>query len=347
MSGRAGRPQFDTEGIAITLAPEEVVQDFRKEIRDQKKKGFTVDEAKVKKKHYQKALTDARSRKDVTWDEDAFRKLVDGEPAALQSRTRITAEQILAIGLPDLEEEALPGELLLEEQAEKEAAVEAARKRALAEATGEAPSEDEASTPEADAAPIPAKRPRPSPRAVDEAPYRRLNIKTVIDHLLLPEGVRHEAHKRLAMITANLQALGVLDSHGRQIDGFVINKIRGVDGPFVWFFMQRLPDDPDEANLLLRELVELLVDHDVIHQQFERKEAEKRRQWILERLRELRRENPQVTFEDVEEEYWERFPPEPSAAERIHQAFVAPCRIKSFTGAKRKRRSGPKWKTPI
>ncbi len=338
MAGRAGRPQFDKEGIALTLAPEVVVQEFRKEIRDQKKKGFTVDEAKIRKKHYQKALTDARTKKDVTWDEEAFRKLVDGEPAALQSRTRITAEQILAIGLPDLEQEALPGEVFIEEEAARIAAAEEARKKALAEATGDEPADGAAD----DAAPAsdtpsdraPAKGPRPAVRAIEEAPYRRLNIRTVIDNLLLPEGVRHEAHKRLAMITANLQALGVLDSHGRQIDGFVINKLRGVDGPFVWYFMRRLPEDPEEVEPLLRALVELLIDHDVIHNQFEKKETEKRRQWILERLRELRRENPQVTFEDVEEEYWEKFPPEPSPAERIHQAFVAPLPHQELHGGK-------------
>ena len=116
MAGRAGRPQFDKEGIAITLAPEEVVQEFRKEIRDLKKKGVTPDEARIKKKYYSRAKTDARSKNDVTWDQEIYQKLVDGEPAALTSKTRITAEQILAIGLPDLVEEALPGEALLPEE---------------------------------------------------------------------------------------------------------------------------------------------------------------------------------------------------------------------------------------
>ena len=348
MSGRAGRPQFDTEGIAITLAPEEVVQEFRKEIRDQKKKGFTVDEAKVKKKHYQKALTDARSRKDVTWDEEAFRKTVDGEPAALQSRTRITAEQILAIGLPDLEQEALPGEVIIEEEAAKAAAAEAARQRAIAEATAEAvegeeevppppaPTQDDPQADPQAASPLPPK-PRPAVAPANDAAHRRLNIRTVIDNLLLPDGLRHEAHKRLAMITANLQALEVLDSHGRQVEGFVINKLRGVDGPFVWFFMRNLPEDPEAVPALLREVVELLIDHDVIHNLFEKKETEKRRQWILERLRELRRDNPQVTFEDVEEEYWEKFPPEPSAAERIHQAFIAKLPHQELHGGKKQK----------
>ena len=34
---------------------------------------------------------------------------VKGQPASLRSRTRITAEQVLAIGLPDLTEAVLPG----------------------------------------------------------------------------------------------------------------------------------------------------------------------------------------------------------------------------------------------
>ena len=34
---------------------------------------------------------------------------LQGQPAALRSQTKITAEQILAIGLPDLAEKVLPG----------------------------------------------------------------------------------------------------------------------------------------------------------------------------------------------------------------------------------------------
>ena len=39
MAGRAGRPQFDKEGVAMALAPEDFVQDFRKEVKDAKKRG--------------------------------------------------------------------------------------------------------------------------------------------------------------------------------------------------------------------------------------------------------------------------------------------------------------------
>ena len=108
MAGRAGRPQFDDEGIALTLAPEEVIQEFRTEIKDTKKSGaYGVDEERIKKKHYQRAKTEARTRQDVTWDPEAHKALVEGQPAGLSSRTKITAEQILAIGLPDLDRKSV------------------------------------------------------------------------------------------------------------------------------------------------------------------------------------------------------------------------------------------------
>ncbi|MCG8421184.1 MAG: DEAD/DEAH box helicase [Proteobacteria bacterium] len=109
MAGRAGRPQFDNEGLAICLAPEDLVQDVRKEIRTGKKKGYKVDEEKIRKAAYHRARAEAKRRDDVIWDGEVHRKLVEGEPAQLRSKTHITAEQVLAIGLPNLVEEILPG----------------------------------------------------------------------------------------------------------------------------------------------------------------------------------------------------------------------------------------------
>ncbi len=109
MAGRAGRPQFDDEGIAIALAPDNIVQELRKEIKDAKKKGYRVDEERVRKGVYARARADAKRREDVIWDETEHQKLVEGEPASLRSKTKITAEQVLAIGLPDLQQSALPG----------------------------------------------------------------------------------------------------------------------------------------------------------------------------------------------------------------------------------------------
>jgi superfamily II DNA/RNA helicase len=287
MSGRAGRPQFDTEGIAITLGPEEVVQEFRKEIRDLKKRGVMVDEAKIKQKHYNRAKTEARANKEVIWDAEIHGKLVAGEPAPLKSHTQITAEQILAIGLPDLTEESLPGEAMLVEEKK---------------ARGEEVVDD-----------------RPPPSPLEEAPHRRLNIRTVIDHLLLPDHKKWEAHKRLAMITANLKALEVLDPHGRQIAGEIIGQIRGLDGVFVHYALVTREMTPE----LCREMVEYLIDHDAIQRIFDKKELAKVKDWIRERLRDARRENPNVTWEDIEEEYWREHPRELLPIELVHQEFVA------------------------
>ncbi|MFH0901069.1 MAG: hypothetical protein V2A73_10605, partial [Pseudomonadota bacterium] len=66
-----------------------------------------------------------------------------------------------------------------------------------------------------------------------------------------------------------------------------------------------------------------LVDHDVIHRIINREADEKRRVWILTRLRERRREEPQVIWEDCEEEYEKQFPRELSAIEKLHQELTA------------------------
>jgi superfamily II RNA helicase len=138
MAGRAGRPQFDTEGIAITLAPEAVVKAIREELREAKKGRFHVDEARVRKAAYARARSDAARASEVTWDPDIHARLVKGQPAPLRSQTRITAEQVLAIGLPDLTTAVLPGAAILAAEAEAKAAAEAAAARAAADPTGAA-----------------------------------------------------------------------------------------------------------------------------------------------------------------------------------------------------------------
>jgi hypothetical protein len=297
MAGRAGRPQFDKEGIAITLPPEEVVQEFRKEIKDAKKGGYAADEDKIKKKHYARALGEARSKGDVSWDPGVHQRLVAGQPAALKSKTRITAEQILAIGLPDLAVETLPGAAMIAERAE-------------------AKEESETGEPGEPGEPVPSEEIASSPAM---PAHEHLDIKTVIDHLLLSEAEKRNAHKQLAQITANMQALGVLDEHGRQVKGEIIGKVRGVDGLFLYYCLVEREMTYEE----LRELVELLIDHDVIQKILNRKDDEKIREWVLTRLREKRRENPQVTFEDCEAEYWQEHPRELTTTEQLHQAFAA------------------------
>src|SRR5262249_51234891 len=102
MAGRAGRPQFDDKGLAITLAPEEGGGDLRGE---PKQKG--VDPAKVRKNLYNRARSEAARKGEIVWGPEQHTELVGGEPAELRSKTKITAEQVLALGLPDLEKQAL------------------------------------------------------------------------------------------------------------------------------------------------------------------------------------------------------------------------------------------------
>ena len=110
------------------------------------------------------------------------------------------------------------------------------------------------------------------------------------------------------MITKNLQALGVLDEHGRQVKGEIIGKIRGVDGVFVYYALVH-----HELNYeLYREMIELMIDHDVIWRRLRKKDELKIKEWIRERLRERRRDGENVSWEDVEAQYYEEHPPEPS-----------------------------------
>lgn len=276
MAGRAGRPQFDKEGIALTLAPEAVVQEIRKELKEAQRGRFTVDENKIRKSAYARAKSEAQRNNDITWDKDDLDKIIHGKAASLKSQTKITAEQILAIGLPDLTQEVLPG------------AIEGEVKQS-AEST------------------------EPLPASLN------LNIVTVIQNLLLDEREKYAAHKRLAQVTANLRAMGIIDEHGAQVTGQMINQLRGLDGLFVYHCL--MSRDIDYA--LARELVEFLVDHDVIWRILSRKDEDKKREWIRNRLRERRRDEPQISWEDVEAEYEREHPRELTPIEQLHAEFLA------------------------
>ena len=289
MAGRAGRPQFDREGIAIALAPEEIVQELRKEIKDAKKRGYKVDEEKLRKSAYARARSEAQRREDVIYDQAAHAKLVAGEPAALKSRTKVTAEMVLAVGLPDLAETVL--------------------------------SED-----------LPPDQGLP--------PYMNLNIVTVVDNLLLDDRERRAAHRQLAQVVDNLRALEVVDEHGQQIAGELIGKLPGVDGLFVYYLMMNHPVDGDDFP----ELVEFLVDHDIVQRILDRADREKRKAWIRERLRERRADNPQVSWEDVEEEYEREHPRVLSKMEEIHAAFTGVVPHPELHGGKRQK---VVWKTIV
>jgi hypothetical protein len=284
MAGRAGRPQFDTEGIAIALAPEAVVQEIRKEISDAKKRGYKIDEEKVRKSVYSRARSEAQRSADVIWDAAAHHQLVIGEPAELRSQTRINAEQILAIGLPDLAAETLPGS-------------------SVPDAGGGARGGDEVPAREAESVP----------------PWMKLDIVTVVNNLLLTDREKREAHRRLAHVTDNLRALGVVDEHGVQVAGEIIGTLHGLDGLFIYHLLMNHQLDVEDY----RALCEFLVDHDIIQRLLDRKEEDKKAEWIKAKLRELRQERPQVSWEDGEAEYEKAFPRQLTRIELIHQEFSA------------------------
>lgn len=286
MAGRAGRPQFDDRGLAVTLAPEEVVSELKKELKDAAKRP-AYDEAKVKKSVYNRARSEAQRKGDLIWSPEVHGELVRGEPAELRSKTKITAEQVLAIGLPDLAEHALPGS-------------DSAAQR-LAEA--------EASLP----------------------PSMRLDIVTVIDHLLLDDRERRALHKTLAQLVANMKAIGVLDEHGKQVSGQMIRQLQGMDGLFIYYALFHHQLDYVE----LRQLVEFLIDHDIIQRQLDRKLEDERREWMRTWLREQRESNPQVSWDDAQTAYDAAHPRELTKVEQVFGEFSAKVAHPELHGGKR------------
>jgi hypothetical protein len=278
MAGRAGRPQFDDRGLAITLAPEQIVSDLKKELKDAARRA-AYDEAKVKKSVYNKARSEAQRKGDIVWTPETHAELVRGEPAELRSKTKITAEQVLAIGLPDL-----------------------TRTRIAPDKAGGDP----------DGAAGEAGQPRGSDAvearmAAAEAslpPSMRLDIVTVIENLLLEDRERYGLQKTLAQLVDNLKAIGVIDEHGTQISGQMIRELQGMDGLFIYYVLFNHQLDYVE----LRQLVEYLIDHDVIQRLLDRKIEDAKREWCRTRLRELREQNPHITWEDVETEWYKEHP---------------------------------------
>jgi len=276
MAGRAGRPQFDDRGLAITLAPEQVVSDLKKELKDAAKRP-AYDETKVKKTVYGRARAEAQRKQDIIWTPESHAELVRGEPAELRSKTKITAEQVLAIGLPDLTEAKLG--------IEAKVATEAEERMAAAEKS------------------LP--------------PSMRLDIVTVIENLLLTERERRELSKVLEYLVENLKAIGVIDEHGKQVSGDMIRQLQGMDGLLIYYVLFNHQLEYVE----LRQLVEYLIDHDIIQRQLDRKGEDEKREWMRAKLRELRMENPHVTWDDVEAAYEKEHPRELTKIEIIHAEF--------------------------
>ncbi|HVV83608.1 MAG TPA: DEAD/DEAH box helicase [Kofleriaceae bacterium] len=290
MAGRAGRPQFDDRGLAIALAPEQVVVDLRKELKDAGKRG-AIDEVKIRKTVYGRAKNDAVRNGDLLWTPETHADLVRGEPAELRSKTKITAEQVLAIGLPDLTSTSLPGHVA------------------------------------------------GTPRVVDEIeaslpPSMRLDVVTVIDHLLIDPRERVALHKQLAMLVDNMKAIGVIDEHGKQVRGDMIKSLQGMDGLFVYHLLRNEQLDYEDY----RAVVELLVEHEAVQRIFDRKVEDVKREWCRNRLRELRMENGQAAWEDAEAEWDRAHPYVPSRMEEALARFCAEVPHPELHGGKKQKR---------
>jgi hypothetical protein len=301
MAGRAGRPQFDDRGLAITLAPEQIVTDRKKELKDAAKRP-AYDAEKVRRGVYNRARSDAQRKGDVIWTPELHQELVRGEPAELRSKTKITAEQVLAIGLPDLARTMLPGD-----------------------APRPAPGAD------GQAAPGSEVEQRMAAAEASLPPSMRLDIVTVIEHLLITERERKELQKILAQLVANMRAIGVLDEHGKQIGGQMIRELQGMDGLLIYYVLFNHQLDYEE----LRQLVEYLIDHDIVQRLLDRKGEDEKREWMRTRLRELRIDNPHVTWDDVEAA-WDKEHPRPlTKIEQIHQELASKIPHPELHGGKR------------
>ncbi|HEX2691978.1 MAG TPA: DEAD/DEAH box helicase [Kofleriaceae bacterium] len=311
MAGRAGRPQFDDRGLAITLAPEQIVSDLKKELKDAAKRA-AYDEAKVRKSVYNKARSEAQRKGDIVWTPESHAELVKGEPAELRSKTKITAEQVLAIGLPDLaatriapDPRSQPGG-----GGDPDGAAGGAGGLPRAIASVEA---------------------RMAAAEASLPPSMRLDIVTVIENLLLEDRERFGLQKMLAQLVDNLKAIGVIDEHGTQIAGQMIRDLQGMDGLFIYYVLFNHQLDYVE----LRQLVEYMIDHDVIQRMIDRKDEDAKREWCRTKLRELREGNPHVTWEDVEAEWDKEHPRPPTKVETIHAELSALVPHPELHGGKR------------
>ncbi len=378
MSGRAGRPQFDDRGLAIALAPEDVVSELKRDLKDAAKRP-AYDESKVRKAVYNRARSEAQKRGDLIWSPESHDELVRGEPAELVSKTKITAEQVLAIGLPDLTVVVLPGVAFVPVPGADGPVVEvvtkpvaaatpnpatapaaggimalalaAAAATSVATTPGAAPGEPVATPAElpamvAEVVPVPVAVAVPAPPPVDRnaeaaarahlveaslPPSMRLDIVTVIDNLLLDDREKRVLHKTLAQLVANMRAIGVLDQHGVQVSGQMIRELQGMDGLFIYYALFHHQLDYVE----LRALVEFLIDHDIIAKMLARKGEDKKKEWMRAKLRELRIDNPQVSWDDVEAAYEREHPRVLTKIEEVHQQFSAAVPHPELHGGKR------------
>jgi len=86
IAGRAGRAGYDTAGTVVVQAPEHVVENHKALLK-------AGDDPKKQRKVQRKKPAEGT----VTWTEETFRRLVEAEPEALQSRMRVTHAMLLNV----------------------------------------------------------------------------------------------------------------------------------------------------------------------------------------------------------------------------------------------------------
>ncbi|MEM9453929.1 MAG: DUF3516 domain-containing protein, partial [Myxococcota bacterium] len=87
IAGRAGRKGFDDRGWVVAQAPEHVIENKRLEAK--------IAAGKSNKKKFVRKKPPERGY--VPWDESTFRKLIESEPEALDSRFGITHGMLLTV----------------------------------------------------------------------------------------------------------------------------------------------------------------------------------------------------------------------------------------------------------
>jgi hypothetical protein len=128
-----------------------------------------------------------------------------------------------------------------------------------------------------------------------------------------------------------MRAIGVLDEHGKQVAGEMIRELQGMDGLLIYYVLFNHQLEYVE----LRELVEYLIDHDVVQRLLDRKGEDEKRTWMREKLRELRIDNPHVTWDDVEALWLKEHPRPLTKIELIHQEFSAKVPHPELHGGKK------------